>query len=92
LPDVPTIDESGVPGYAQELWFGILAPAGVPRPVMAKLNAEISRVLSDRETKKRWAPIGIEPRPTTPQQFDQLIAAETALYTRIARAANITSE
>ena len=92
LPDVPTIDESGVPGYEQELWFGILAPAGVPRPVMAKLNAEISRVLSDPETKKRWAPIGIEPRPTTPQQFDQLIAAETALYTRIARAANITSE
>jgi len=92
LPDVPTINESGVPGYEQELWFGILAPAGVPRPVMAKLNAEISRVLSDPETKKRWAPIGIEPRPTTPQQFDQLIAAETALYTRIARAANITSE
>src|SRR5438477_5414816 len=92
LPDVPTIDESGVPGYEQELWFGILVPAGVPRPAMAKLNAEISRVLSDPETKKRWAPIGIEPRPTTPQQFDQLIAAETALYTRIARAANITSE
>src|SRR5882672_5955445 len=88
LPDVPTIDESGVPGYAQELWFGILAPAGLPRPVMAKLNAEIGRVLSDPETQKRWAPIGIEPRPTTPQQFDQLIAAETALYTRIARAAN----
>jgi tripartite-type tricarboxylate transporter receptor subunit TctC len=92
LPDVPTIDESGVAGYEQELWFGILAPAGVPRPVMAKLNAEIGRVLSDADTRKRWAPIGIEPRPTTPQQFDQLIAAETALYTRIARAANITSE
>jgi len=92
LPDVPTIDESGVPGYEQELWFGILGPAGMPRPVMAKLNAEISRVLSDPDTSKRWAPIGIEPRPTTPQQFDQIIAAEVALYTRIARAANITSE
>ena len=92
LPDVPTIDESGVPGYQQELWFGILGPAGIPRPIMAKLNTEISRVLSDPDTQKRWAPIGIEPRPTTPQQFDQLIAAETALYTRIARAAKITSE
>jgi len=92
LPDVPTIDESGVPGYEQELWFGILGPAGMPRPVMAKLNAEISRVLSDPDTSRRWAPIGIEPRPTTPQQFDQIIAAEVALYTRIARAANITSE
>jgi len=92
LPDVPTIDESGVPGYEQELWFGILGPAGIPRPVMAKLNTEIGRVLSDPDTQKRWSPIGIEPRPTTPQQFDQLIAAETALYTRIARAAKITSE
>lgn len=92
LPDVPTIDEAGVPGYEQELWFGILGPAGIPRPIMAKLNTEIGRVLSDPDTQKRWAPIGIEPRPTTPQQFDQLIAAETALYTRIARAAKITSE
>src|SRR5436190_12314392 len=57
LPDVPTIDESGVPGYEQELWFGILAPAGVPRPVKAKLNAENTHVLTDGETKKRWAPI-----------------------------------
>ena len=92
LPDVPTINESGVPGYEQELWFGVLGPAGMPRPIMAKLNGEIGRVLSDPDTQKRWAPIGIEPRPTTPQQFDQLIAAETALYTRIARAAKITSE
>ena len=92
LPDVPTIDESGVPGYEQELWFGILGPAGIPPPIMAKLNAEIGRVLSDPDTRKRWGPIGIEPRPTTPHQFDQLIAAETALYTRIARAAKITSE
>ena len=92
LPDVPTIDESGVPGYDQELWFGILAPAGVPRPIMAKLNSAIGQALADPDTKKRWAPIGIEPRPTTPQQFDQIIAGEVALYTRIARAANITSE
>ena len=92
LPEVPTIDASGVPGYEQELWFGILGPAGLPRAVMAKLNAEIGRILSDPDTSRRWAPIGIEPRPTTPQQFDQLIAAETALYTRIARAAGITSE
>jgi tripartite-type tricarboxylate transporter receptor subunit TctC len=92
LPEVPTIDEAGVPGYEQELWFGILAPAGVPRPVMARLNTEIGRALADPETKARWAPIGMEPRPTTPQDFDRLIAAETALYTRIARAAHITSE
>jgi tripartite-type tricarboxylate transporter receptor subunit TctC len=91
LPDVPTIDEAGVPGYEQELWFGILGPAGMPRPVMNRLNTEMRRILADADTKTRWAPIGIEPRPTTPQDFDRLIGAEVALYTRIARAANITS-
>ncbi len=92
LPDLPTIDEAGVPGYEQELWFGILGPAGMPRAVMTRLNAEIGRILADADTKTRWAPIGIEPRPTTPQDFDRLIARDVALYTRIARAANITSE
>jgi len=92
LPEVPTIDEAGVPGYEQELWFGILGPAGMPRGVVTRLSAEIGRILSDSDTKTRWAPIGIEPRPTTPQDFDRLIARDVALYTRIARAANITSE
>jgi len=92
LPEVPTIDEAGVAGYEQELWFGLLAPAGVPRTIMARLNGEIGRILADAETKARWAPIGIEPRPTAPQQFDRLVASEIALYTRIARAANITSQ
>jgi tripartite-type tricarboxylate transporter receptor subunit TctC len=92
LPQVPTIDEAGVPGYQQELWFGLLGPAGLPRPVLARLNTEIGRILADDDTKGRWAPIGMEPRPTSPEDFDRLIASEIALYTRIARAANITSQ
>jgi tripartite-type tricarboxylate transporter receptor subunit TctC len=92
LPQVPTIDEAGVPGYQQELWFGLLGPAGLPRAIVARLNSEIGRILADDETKSRWAPIGMEPRPTSPEEFDRLIAAEIALYTRIARAANITSQ
>jgi tripartite-type tricarboxylate transporter receptor subunit TctC len=92
LPQVPTIDEAGVPGYQQELWFGLLGPAGLPRPVLARLNSEIGRILADDETKRRWAPIGMEPRPTSPEDFDRLIASEIALYTRIARAAKITSQ
>jgi len=92
LPELPTIDEAGVAGYEQELWFGLLAPSGVPRGIMMRLNAEIGRILVDRDTKARWAPIGIEPRPTAPQEFDRLVAGEIALYTRIARAANITSQ
>src|SRR3989442_10108156 len=92
LPELPTIDEAGVAGYEQELWFGLLAPSGVPRGIMLRLNAEIGRILADSDTKARWAPIGIEPRPTAPQEFDRLVASEIALYTRIARAANITSQ
>ena len=92
LPQVPTIDEAGVAGYQQELWFGLLGPAGLPPRVLARLNAEIGRILSDDDTKRRWAPIGMEPRPTSPQEFDRMIAAEVALYTRIARAGNIRSE
>jgi len=92
LPELPTIDEAGVSGYEQELWFGLLGPAGMPRAVLARLNTEVGRILGDADTKARWAPIGIEPRPTSPQEFDRLVASEIALYTRIARAANITSQ
>jgi tripartite-type tricarboxylate transporter receptor subunit TctC len=92
LPQVPTIDEAGVPGYQQELWFGLLGPAGLPRPILARLNGEIGHILSDAETKAKWAPIGMEPRPTSPENFDRLIRGEIELYTRIARAANITSQ
>ena len=92
MPDVPTIDEAGVPGYQQELWFGLLAPAGLPRPVLARLNGEIGRILADDETRSRWAPIGMQPRPTSPEEFDRLIASEIALYTRIARTANIRAD
>jgi tripartite-type tricarboxylate transporter receptor subunit TctC len=92
LPEVPTISEAGVGGYQSELWFGLLAPAGVPQPVMARLNDEIARILRDAETRARWAPIGIEPRPSTPQEFDRLIRDEVAVFTRIARAAAIKAE
>ena len=92
LPAVPTIDEAGVRGYQSELWFGLLAPAGVPQPVMSRLNAEIGRILADADTKARWTPLGIEPRPTTPQAFDQLIRDDIALFTQIARSAGIKAE
>ena len=92
LPEVPTIDEAGVRGYQSELWFGLLAPAATPQPVLARLSEEIARILRDADTRARWAPIGIEPRPSTPQEFDRLIREETALFTQIARAAAIKAE
>jgi tripartite-type tricarboxylate transporter receptor subunit TctC len=92
LPDLPTIAEAGVAGYESILWFGLLASAGVPRPIIAKLNREIVRILSDADVKQRWAPIGLEPRPMTPEVFDQLIREDIAVFTRTARAANIKAD
>jgi len=92
LPDVPTIAEAGVPGYDSILWFGLLASARTPRPVIAKLNREIVRFLQEPEARARWAPIGLEPRPTTPEAFDRLIAEDIATFTRLARAGNIQAE
>ena len=92
LPEVPTIDEAGLPGYMSELWFGLLAPAATPQPIVARLNDEIARVLRDAETRARWEPIGISPRASTPQEFDRKIADEVALFTKIARAAAIKAD
>jgi tripartite-type tricarboxylate transporter receptor subunit TctC len=92
LPQLPTLDEAGVPGYKSQLWFGLLAASAVPRPIIRKLNREIARVLSEPELKARWSAIGIEPRPDTPEAFDRLVREDAAVFTRIARASNIRAD
>ena len=88
-PEIPTIAESGVPGYESSLWFGLLTSSAVPRAIIDKINREVARILGETETRIRWEPIGLEPSATTPVAFDKLIAEEIAVFTRIARAANI---
>ena len=92
LPDMPSLAEAGLPGFRADLWFGMLTSSQAPRPVIAKLNREIRRILSDAEVKQRWLPIGLEPRPTTPGEFDRIIADEIAAFTKIARAVNIKAD
>lgn len=92
LPEMPTIAESGVPGYDSVLWFGLLTAAKTPRPVIAELNREVTRALGEPELRKRWSPIGLDPSPTTPEAFDKLIAAEIALFTKLAKAGNIKAQ
>ena len=89
VPDVPTVAEAGVPGYESILWFGLLTSAKTPRPIIARLNREVTRILGEPELRTRWIPIGLEPKPTTPAEFDKLIADDIATFTKIARAANI---
>lgn len=92
LPDTPTLAESGLPGFRADLWFGLLTSAQVPKAVVAKLNAETRRILQDAEVKARWLPIGLEPAPTTPAEFDTIIVDEIKAFTHVARAANIRAE
>jgi len=92
LPQVPTIEEAGVPGYESTLWFGLLTSAAVPRALVEKISADAGRVLASASTRERWLPIGIEPRPTTPAQFDELVRNEVKQFSEIARGANIRAE
>lgn len=89
LPDIPTVSESGLPGFRWDYWYGMLAPAKIPRPLLNRLNKEITDVLKLPDVHARWTALGAEPAPTTPQAFDKFIAEDIATLTKIARAANI---
>lgn len=92
LPDVPTITESGLPGYKTSNWSGFIAPVKTPRPVINKLNEELRRILSTPEVKTSWAAIGAMPAPISPTEFDRFIADEIETFMKIARSANIKAE
>ena len=83
LPQLPTVAESGVPGYAFILWYGLLAPAGVPTDIVARLNADVRKVLDDPDVRGRLAAQGVDASPGTPQQFASLIAADLKKYAKV---------
>ena len=89
LPDVPTVAESGFPGFEANGWLGILVPNGTPPAVIAKLNGEISKVMQSAETKKLLLAQGVEARTSTPEQFGALIKGETAKWGKIISDAGI---
>ena len=92
LPDVPTIAESGVPGYSATSWFGLLAPANTPAPVIAKLNASILKALADPEVKKKMAEQGAEPHGEKPEQFAEFIRSETAKWGQTVKKSGATAD
>jgi tripartite-type tricarboxylate transporter receptor subunit TctC len=89
LPDVPTIAEGGIDGYQFTNWYGALAPAGVPRDVLARLQGEIARILNTQEVRTRLAGEGAEVVASTPEQFSAFLKTETAKFERIIREARI---
>jgi tripartite-type tricarboxylate transporter receptor subunit TctC len=92
LPQVPTIAESGLPGYEYEAWTGICAPAGTPKEIIARLNAELVKILRTVEAREWFATQGVRPVGDTPEEFAAYIKAEHAKWGAIIRAAGIKGE
>ncbi len=86
VPDLPTMAESGVPGFDISTWFGIMAPAGTPPDVIAKWNTDLVKVLSSPDMRERMTAQGAEAAPDTPAEFSAFIARELAKYARIVKA------
>jgi tripartite-type tricarboxylate transporter receptor subunit TctC len=91
-PDIPTIAESGVPGYDHGPWNGFLAPAKTPRAVIARLNEETARILHLPETKAVFMNEGAEPVGNSPEQFSAIIKDETAKWSKVIKAAGIKAD
>ena len=90
MSDVPTIAEAGVPGYEAIVWIGLLAPAGTPREIVAKLNAEIGKLVRTDDVKKLLAPTGMEPDPDTPEQFGAYLKGDYDKWGKVVRDSGAT--
>jgi tripartite-type tricarboxylate transporter receptor subunit TctC len=84
LPQTPTIAESGLPGFDVRAWQGLIAPAGLPQPILQRLNTETVRILKEPETAERMHTFGNEPAPTTPEEFRKRLADDIATWTAVA--------
>ncbi len=92
LPDVPTVQESGVPGYEVNSWYGVCAPAAVPVPLLDKLNADITAILRTPDMTERLTELVIPPSPTTREEFDRFMRAEIDRWAKVIRSANIPKQ
>jgi len=92
LPDVPTIAESGVPGYSMSTWYGAVAPAKTPRDIVVRLNQEILKALALPDVKQRLASLGADIVATSPEETAAFFKTEVAKYTKVAKAANIRAD
>jgi tripartite-type tricarboxylate transporter receptor subunit TctC len=92
LPDVPTVAESGFPGFEAIQWVGLLTTAGTPRAIVERLNAEVNRAIRERDLVGKLAALGISPAGGTPDDFQARIAREIHSWTEIAHAANIKAQ
>ncbi|MDE2616518.1 MAG: tripartite tricarboxylate transporter substrate binding protein [Burkholderiales bacterium] len=90
LPDVPTLDEAGLPGFNLGTWFGVLAPAGTPKDIVARLNTEIVKLINSPDFRKRMEDIGAEPVGNTSEQMAQQIRDDTERFAELVRKAKVS--
>ena len=91
-PEVPTVAESGVPGYVFDVWYGLVFPGGTPQAIVRKTQGEVVKQLTSAEVSSRFAGAGVEPQTNTPEQFAELIRREVVTWSKVVKAANIKVE
>jgi len=92
IPDVPTLSEAGLPGYEATNWWGIVAPAGTPRPIVERLHRELNAVIASAETRKRFEAEGADAMPMSSAEFGRFITTEIAKWARVVKDANIRAD
>jgi len=90
VPDLPTVDESGLPGYEASTWIGVLAPSGTPREIISRLHAEIMKILAMPDVKQRFTAQGFDLIASTPEQFAAQIKSDQAKWSQVIRASGMT--
>lgn len=89
LPEVPTFAEAGLPAFDRYTWFGLFAPAGTPKEIVARVQAEVAAALRAQDLRERFASVGAEPVGSTPEQFVERVLSDTARWAEVIKAANV---
>jgi tripartite-type tricarboxylate transporter receptor subunit TctC len=92
VPDIPTVSESGLPGFESNNWFGIFGPASLPRPVVDRVNAEVNRIVKDPAIRERFHTLGFETTGGAPQDLDNIMKSEAQKWSKVIRDANVKPE
>jgi len=92
FPEVPTVSESGLPGFEFQSWFAIMVPAGTPKDIVARLHAEVVKALADAEVREKLGVLGLTPRGSSPEELRKATAEQLAKYARLMKQAGIAPE